>query len=168
MVQNSSIYHRIPLIAQPDQTTCWAASTAMLLGKTVVQIQGSTPSSLLLSDGSLRNYSGAQDWVTGTQAFAHAHKLKYAAPRSWTVDALHAQLSLGPMIFDMLWNTTNYVHGNASPGHMILIVGISGEGESTTLTFNDPWPPRRGAITTVNYSDWIRDVPTRTYRVFWK
>jgi hypothetical protein len=70
----------------------------------------------------------------------------------------------------MLWSVTDYVQGNGSPGHMIVIVGMRGDddqaGKGTTLRINDPWPPNIGKTYSVGYAKWMREVPTRTYRVF--
>ena len=169
MTIDSSIGHNIPLIAQPSQTTCWAAATAMLLGKTVQAIVAATPSDLLLPDGSLRNYSGRDDWLTGTRKYAVAHGLRYAAPQSWSAEGLHGLMQNGPVVFDMLWRAGQYARGVASPGHMICLTGISAEGGgAATLSYNDPWPPGVGAQVTTSYQDWAQNVPAMTYRVFYK
>ncbi|MEO0634397.1 MAG: papain-like cysteine protease family protein [Pseudomonadota bacterium] len=168
MPVNSSISHPVTLIPQPTQTTCWAASTAMLIGSTVQNVINQTPKALVASDGGLKNYSDQDDWLSGTRDFAQAHRLQYGPPRTWTTEALHAQLSSGPIMIDMLWNAQNYISQAGSPGHMVLITGMSADNNGVTLTYNDPWPPNRGAVTTVNYATWLQQVPTRTYRTFWK
>ena len=51
MPQNSSISHDVPLIAQKTRSTCWAASTAMLIGSTESLVIRRTPSDLIGSSG---------------------------------------------------------------------------------------------------------------------
>ncbi len=165
------ILHNVRLIPQPTRSTCWAASTAMLTGRSVSEVQRRTPAHLVSSSGGLKNYSRDNDWVDGTRDYANAHGLRYAPPMSWSTAALRAQLAQGPMVFDMLWRADQYVDpddGVGSPGHMICVIGLDGDALDTELTYNDPWPPNVGAVTTVNYADWVRQVPTRTYRVFYR
>lgn len=147
----SSIHHDIPLIPQPTSATCWAASTAMMTRSSVSDVIMKTLGNLVGSSGGLINYSGQLDWLTGTQAFANAHKLRFGAPMSRSVEGLHAQLSNGPIMFDMLWRVAGYTSGNGSPGHMIVVTGISQQGSDVVLSINDPWPVGTGKQHVVNY-----------------
>jgi hypothetical protein len=166
------ILHRVPFIPQPTEQTCWAASTAMVTRSNVPAVIARTPSDLILPNGSIRNFSDTQDAVTGSARFARAHGMTVIPPMSWMPSALVSMLGRGPLIFDMLWNSRQYAAGNASPGHMITIVGIRGDGDQsgrgTTLRIHDPWEPNVGARYSVGYHQWIQEVPTRTYRVFHK
>ena len=165
---SNPIQHNVSLIPQPTQTTCWAAATAMLLNKTVNEIVLATPQNLLLADGSLMNYSNQADWVTGTEAYANAHGLGFAGPQTWSIAGLYSRLTNGPVVFDLLWQAGQYVSGVGSPGHMVCISGMSGNDNLATVTFNDPWPPSTGAVTTISYATWFQQVPTASYRVFWE
>ena len=86
------------------------------------------------------------------------------------VSRLRSALGYGPLMFDMLWDVGEYTAGRASPGHMIVVVGIRGDddesGIGTTLRIHDPWPPLKGDRYSVGYLRWMQEVPTRTYRVF--
>jgi len=121
----SPILHSVPFIPQRTPTSCWAASTAMVTRTTIAVVLDRTPDDLILPDGSLMNFSESNDPITGSARFAKANFMMVVAPTSWMPSALKSMLSKGPLVFDMLWNTTNYVQGNASPGHMIAVVGIS-------------------------------------------
>ena len=166
------ILHSIPFLAQPTNTTCWATSTAMVTRTTVPAVIARTPTDLVLADGSLANFSESNDPVTGSARFARANFMVVVPPTSWMPGALKSMLARGPLIFDMLWNTQDYVDGAASPGHMIAVVGIRGDndqsGKGTTLRILDPWPPNRGARYSVGYFKWIQEVPTRTYHIYHK
>ena len=165
------ILHRVHFIAQPNRCTCWAASTAMITSATVPVVIARTPSDLVLSDGSLKNFSETSDPVTGAERFARANSLALvAAAMSITPMGLVAMLRRGPLMFDMLWNAQDYSEGAGSSGHMIAVVGIRGDndasGKGTTLRINDPWPPNMGKTYSVDYFQWIQEVPTRTYHVY--
>jgi len=164
------ILHSIPFIPQRTSTTCWAASTAMVTRSTISTVVFRTPDDLILDDGSLRNFSESGDAVTGPARFARANFMTVVPPTSWMPVALKSMLSRGPLVFDMLWNVTEYVKGHASPGHMIAVVGIRGDddqsGKGTTLRIYDPWPPNQGNRYSVGYYKWIQEVPTRTYHIY--
>jgi hypothetical protein len=166
------ILHNIPFIPQPTQTTCWAASTAMVTRSSVTSVIARTPSDLILSDGSLDNFSDTNDPLTGSARFARANHMVVVPPMSWMPQGLVNKLSNGPLIFDMLWDTHEYVSGNGSSGHMIAVVGIRGDddqsGFGTTLRIYDPWPPGRGKKYSVGYLKWMQEVPTRTYHIYHK
>lgn len=166
----STANHSVTHIAQPTQTTCWAASTAMITRSTVVAVRAKTPTDMIASDGGLRNSSGSdQAVVTGTR-YGKIHGLRCNAPMSWSVSALCSALRQSPLMFDMLWNSAEYAQGGGSPGHMIVISAIVSDnnpvGNGTYLLVLDPWPPNVGKISWVEYQRWINEVPTRTYRVF--
>jgi peptidoglycan hydrolase-like protein with peptidoglycan-binding domain len=166
------VLHRIPFIPQPTSTTCWAASTAMMTNSNVAAVKARTPQSMWTEASGLWNSSDSdQAIVTGT-AYGRVHNLRCNAPQSYMLSALRGKLQRGPLMFDMLWHSNEYAQGSGSPGHMICVVGIRGDGDQTgkgtTLRLHDPWPPGRGKVSSVNAGRWLAEVPTRTYRVFEK
>lgn len=166
------VLHRVPFIPQPTDTTCWAASTAMMNRSSVKAVIAKTPADLILPDGSLRNYSDAGDMVKNSNRYARIHNLRFEPPMSWVVSALVSEVRHGPVMFDMLWDVDGYVAGVGSPGHMIVVVGVRGDddesGLGTTLRIHDPWAPTIGKKSSVGYNKWMNEVPTRTYRTFFK
>lgn len=166
------ILHNPPFIAQPTTTTCWAASTAMITNSSVPAVIARTPSDMILPDGSLANKSEAANMMVDSVRYANAHSLVVIAPTSWLPSALVGMLSRGPLMFDTLWDSQSYTAGTGSPGHMIVVVGIRGDGDesgaATTLRIYDPWPPLQGKVYSVSYGKWVKEVPTRTYRTFHK
>lgn len=166
------ILHSLPFIAQPTNTTCWAASTAMVTRSNVPAVIAKTPADLILPDGSLRNFSDTNDQVTGSARFARIHGMTVVPPTSWMPSALVSMLARGPLIFDLLWNAAEYTAGKGSPGHMIVVVGIRGDndqsGMGTTLRIHDPWPPNKGKKYSMGYFKWIQDIPALTYHIYHK
>jgi len=166
------ILHNTRFISQPDPTTCWAASTAMMTNSSVVAVINRTPADMYSTTGGLFNRSDTGDAVTSGNRFARIHGLRCNAPRSWMLTALRSALQRGPLMFDMLWQSNQYAAGNGSPGHMIVVVGIRGDGDQsgagTTLRLHDPWPPGSGNRHSVGVQRWMQEVTTRTYRVFEK
>ena len=164
------ILHTIPFIPQPTNSTCWAASTAMVNRSTVPAVIAKTPPDLILPDGSLKNFSETSDPMTGSRRFANAHNLTVVPPMSWLPVGLRNMLQDGPLIFDMLWSAADYVAGLGSSGHMIAVVGIRGDddpsGVGTTLRIFDPWKPHVGKRYSEGYFKWMDEVPTRTYHIY--
>lgn len=166
------VLHSVPFIPQPTDTTCWAASTAMITRSTVPAVIAKTPADLIADDGGLKNYSDTDDAVTHSLEYAKVHGLVFHPPMSWLVSALRAMVQHGPLMFDMLWSVDGYLKGVGSPGHMIVVVGVRGDddetGLGTTLRIHDPWKPTVGKRYSVGYNKWMNEVPTRTYRIFHK
>lgn len=162
--------HGVTHIKQPTPTTCWAASTAMMTRSTVAAVRAKTPPNMIAADGGLLNSSESdQAVVTGTR-YGNVHGLRCHAPMCWSVAALVDALRRSPLMFDMLWSSTEYTAGRGSPGHMIVVSAVVSDnnpsGSGTHLLVLDPWPPNVGKTSWVEYRAWINEVPTRTYRVF--
>jgi hypothetical protein len=171
------ILHRIPFIAQPNDNTCWAASTAMMINSSVDAVRTKTPKSMLVVDAAgnehgLQNPSDSAGAVRVGNEYGKLHGLTCYPLQSWLLSALRTKLQSGPMMWDMLWNATNYLANKDSPGHLIVIVGMRGDdqpdGKATTLRIHDPWPPNKGKVYSVGFFKWMQEVPTRTYRIFTK
>ena len=166
----TSVVHPLQQLAQPTETTCWATSTAMMIGSTVAAVRARTPPDMVDPNGGLRNSSESDQGIVSGKRYGALFNLRCYAPMSWTVGALLGCLRRGPIMFDMLWNATEYAKGHGSPGHMIVAVGYitddKPDGSGTHLLIHDPYPPLVGKKYWVEFSDWIAQVPTRTYRVF--
>jgi hypothetical protein len=164
------IEHGVKHIAQPTDTTCWAASTAMMSHSSVPAVIAKTPPAMIGSGGGLRNASGTDQAVVTGSAYGAIHGLRCFPPQSWSVDGFLGALKPSPLMIDMLWNTKDYAAGNASPGHMVVISAAvsdnNADGKRTHLLVLDPWKPRQGRIYWVSYAAWVAEVPTRTYRTF--
>jgi len=166
------VLHTIAFIPQPTNTTCWAASTAMMTNSTVMAVKAKTPQDMWSDQDGLYNSSETDDAMTSGNRYARIHGLRCNPPMSWMLSRLQAALQRGPLMFDMLWKASDYVAGSGSPGHLICVVGIRGDndqsGIGTTLRLHDPWAPNVGKRMSVNAMKWLNEVPTRTYRVFEK
>lgn len=166
----AAIRHQRPFIPQPTQTTCWAAATAMLKRSTVNAVKAATPADMWSDQDGLYNQSDVGNWVPQTERYARAHGLRYFPPASRTPQAFAAMLRAGPLMVDTLWRSSEYAKGNASPGHMTVVVGIRGDadpsGRGTSLMVFDPWAPNIGRQWRVSYYNWMTEVSTRTYRLF--
>lgn len=169
-----AVQHARPYIPQPTDTTCWAASTAMLKRSTVASVITATPASLIAADGGLRNASNLSDWRPYTEQYARAHGLRFHAPQSWTPQGFANLVRSAPVMVDTLWSASGYTTRiptgyQGSPGHMTVVVGIRGDndgtGRGTTLMVYDPWDPQTGRRR-VSYHRWMAEVSTRTYRLF--
>lgn len=172
------ILHPIRLQPQPTPTTCWAASTAMMVGSTPQAVNARTPANMKTTDGSLANWSETDQALTKGQEYGRIHGLRCNAPQSYMISALRGKLQRGPLMFDMLWNVSEYLTPNAaipgtflgSSGHMIVLIGMRGDndgtGKGTTLRINDPWKPNIGNQFSVSLARFMARIPAATYRVF--
>ena len=168
----AAVLHHISFIPQPTNTTCWAASTAMMTNSSVAVVKTKTPQDMWSDQAGLYNSSETDDAVTSGNRYGRIHGLRCHPPMSWSLSKLTGALRHGPLMFDMLWNVSDYLSGAGSPGHMICVVGVRGDndqtGIGTTLRLHDPWSPNVGKRMSVNAMKWLNEVPTRTYRVFEK
>ena len=162
------IYHDVPFIPQPDPGTCWAACTAALRNTTVQEVIASTPPELI-SNGRIRNYSNVDDW-TPLNNFAKTQGLELFPPMSWELTAFRNLIAEGPIMVDMLTYAKRYTAQIGSVGHFVVIVGIRGDGhpagKGTVLCIQDPFPPCIGERYSVNFFEWINEMPARTYNIF--
>ena len=164
--------HRLRHIPQPTPTTCWAASTAMMTHSTVPAVRAKTPADMIASDGGLLNSSESDQAVVTGARYGRVHGLTCHAPMSWSVPAFVSLIQRNPVMLDMLWRSNEYAQGSGSPGHMVVVSAVVSDGDptgrGTHLLVLDPWPPNRGDMSWVEHQRWMREVPTRTYRVFHK
>jgi hypothetical protein len=142
----------------------------MITRSNVQAVVARTPAELIGDDGGLRTFANADDATTADALFASAHGLAVRPPVPWSVGQLRAALQHGPLMFDLPWGARGYAAGVGRPGHMVLVVGIRGDddpgGSGTTLRIFDPWPPGKGARSSVNHVKWSQQVPRNACRVF--
>ncbi len=155
--------HRVRLVPQWTQTTCWSAATAMLTGQQACMAAGpatATQEVGLLNDSEL-------DDPANMRRFAAYHRLTLVPGATWLPDGLANFLSRGPIMINTLWDVAGYASRAGSPGHMRVVAGIRGDGtpQATTLRIYDPWPPMRGTIASYNYARLIRATPLTTYQI---
>ena len=96
-----NVLHPIRLVPQPTCTTCWAASTAMLLGQHRAVTVPPALESLLTADGSLLNDSELNNPVNMLQYCSYYH-LKLRFPQSYTPDGLYSVLKNKPAMCNIL------------------------------------------------------------------
>lgn len=81
---------------------------------------------------------------------AQAWNLTVVQPASFSIDELcHMLRGFGP-----LWVGLNL-------SHAIVVTGLRSDGapENTTFYVNDPWPPGKGAETTLSFDEFVRGYP---------
>ena len=164
-----SVSNDIPLIPQTDKSLCWAACIAMMKGTSIVSVVNKTPHDQFNLSG-IFNYSDEiddADRYQKTTSFARAHQLQFAIERSWSITSIYEQLLRGPMIFERLDKVKGYDIGLGSGSHWVLVTGIARGANGIEVSYNDPWPPQKGAVKTVDYAKWLEKFPCLQYRVFW-
>jgi peptidoglycan hydrolase-like protein with peptidoglycan-binding domain len=62
--------HNIPFIPQPTNTTCWAASTAMMTFSSVAAVKAKTPQDMWSDQAGLLNSSETDDAMTSGNRYA--------------------------------------------------------------------------------------------------
>ena len=178
--REAPVLHPVALIPSPEPALCWAAGVAMMTRSTVPAVLARTPGEVLATDGALQPFvdshvegaDGANGGDGGRHGrhFAQAHGLTVRAPSPWSLKSLRAALQDGPVMLEMLWNPKAYAQGAGRPGHTVVLAGIRGDadpsGRGTTLRIFDPWPPNKGARSSVNFYKWVQAAGARTCRVF--
>jgi len=121
------IGYSVSLVAQPTESSCWAASIAMLVNE--------TPQAVVEAAGMSLDEGYGWDQI---EPAAHQWGLSELAPASGPPSVLASWLSEnGP-----LW-----VVERGAPYHAVVVGGISGDGsmDGTYVTVYNPWPVGSGA-----------------------
>jgi hypothetical protein len=158
------LLHPVRLVAQPTATTCWAASAAMILGRSAPV---TAPPFMLNASGALINDSELNDAAISSQ-FCRAFGLRLYPGQSWLPQGLAAVMRRGPVMCNVLWDVTGFVSGAGSDSHWVVFAGIRGDGtpEGTTIRVYDPLPQGRGSVYPVIYGPLMRRLPAATYQLF--
>ena len=134
-----SVHQSVNLVPQPTEQSCWAASIAMLLGKTpdeVVQEAG-----MSLSEG----YGWSE-----IEPAAKKLGLGEVAPACGMPNLLAGWLQdNGP-----LW-----VVEVGAPYHAVVVAGVEGDGtvDGTHVIVYNPWPVNSGAIENPTFAQFEQD-----------
>jgi len=166
------VLRTVHLVPQPTDTTCWAASTAMLLGRNapVAAPPGVNTTNGLPNDSDLNN-------PTTTDLFTRYYGIHYRAPQSWMPASLAGLMQAhAPLQVNTLWDASGYTSRLpsglwvGSSGHFRIFAGIRGDGtaEGTTIRVYDPWPPTKGAIYSVSYKKLLGETLTLTYQLWYR
>lgn len=120
----------IPLVAQPTEVTCWAASIAMLVGQTAEQV--CEAAGMSLDEG-----YGWSDIQKAVSVFG----LTEIGPACGGPDYFAPMLERSP-----LW-----IVEVGAPYHAVVLTGQYTDADewawdNTTVTVNNPWPPGSGAV----------------------
>lgn len=160
------VLHQLTLVPQWTASTCWHAALTMLLGHSVQvpSFVDASPVDGLENDSGLL---GARNTATLAAVFGltlvHAQSL---------LPAVLAQLARvhGLLMMDLLWSAAGYLSGAGSPGHMVIVAGVRGDGtaEGTTLRIYDPWPPNRGSIYSLSYGPFLSRMPMGAYQLYYR
>ena len=86
------ILHRVTLIPQPSDTTCWAASTAMVLGQSVNSIIAQNRSLGLTDSTDGQPNDSSLQQPENMEKFAAANGFGVLYGQSWTASGLAAEL----------------------------------------------------------------------------
>lgn len=163
-IENYKILHRVSLVSQPTAFSCWAASTAMILGR---RTPVTAPANMLNANGALLNDSELND-ATVSSRFCRNYGLRLHAGHSWTAPGLANIIRRNPVMCNVLFNVQGFSSGAGSDSHWVVIAGIRGDAvaANTTLRIYDPLPQGRGAVYSVNYATLMRNLPAATYQLF--
>ena len=131
----------IPLIAQPTDVTCWAASIAMLVGNTVDDV--CTGAGMTTTDG--------YGWSEIQNAVRH-FGLTEIGPACGGPDYFAPMLERSP-----LW-----IVEVGAPYHAVVLTGMYTDADewawdNTTCTINNPWPPGSGNVENKPFMDFANE-----------
>ncbi len=135
------IQHRIDLIGQPTNMTCWMAATSMLLKRRVTSGTARTAAN-----------GGLHSDPANMEAFARSHGLRLYYGQTWMARGLVSLLSRGPVA----------MVGRLPSMHAVVLSGIESDGteEMSFITVHDPWPVNQGTIHRgLPYASFLRRFP---------
>jgi hypothetical protein len=130
-----SVGTSIPLIAQPTDVTCWAASLAMVAGASSAEE---------VADKAGMDINTGYGWPE-IQAAVSAWGLNEEGGACGMPDFFAGYLqSYGP-----LW-----IVEVGAPYHAVVVTGMEGDGtpDGTNVYINNPWPPGSGAQETKTFT----------------
>ena len=133
-----AVNHSLTLVPQPTDVTCWAASIAMLTGKTVDEV--CTEAGMTTTDG--------YGWPEIQQAVSMLG-LTEVGPACGGPDYFAPMLERSP-----LW-----IVEVGAPYHAVVLAGLNGGGnwDDTEATIYNPWPPGSGAIERKPFMDFANE-----------
>ncbi len=142
---DASVNYSVPLIPQPTDVSCWAASLAM-----VVSYRDSAsyaPETIAQQSG--MDIAGSYGWPDIRNAVS-----------TWGLNTEGPACGLADY-----WATLLSNHGPiwivevGNPNHAVVVVGVNGDGtqEGTTVTLNNPWPPNAGVVETKTFQQFEND-----------
>jgi peptidoglycan hydrolase-like protein with peptidoglycan-binding domain len=164
------VVHRPPvhMVPQPSENTCWAAATAMLLGRNAPVAK--PPGVSLNIKGELPNDAEFNSPVY-TDLFTRYYGIHYLPPQSWLPAGLAGVMQAhGTLVVNTMLNVARYTARLPSESHLWVMAGIRGDGtaEGTTIRVYDPYPPKRGTIFSVSYKELLGGHPALTYQLWYR
>lgn len=139
------VSYDVPLVPQPTDVSCWAASLTMVISH---RDQASYSVEDVAAQAGL-NTSDSYDW-SSIKGAVQSWGLNEVWPASGTPEYWADQLaSRGPI----------WVVETGNPYHAVVLVGISGDGsvDNSRVTVNNPWPPNAGEVQTLDFSTFESD-----------
>ena len=133
-----AVNQSVTLVPQPTEVTCWAASIAMLTGKTVDEV----------CEAAGMNTTDGYGWSEIQQAVS-ALGLTEVGPACGGPDYFAPMLERSP-----LW-----IVEVGAPYHAVVLAGLNGGGswDDTEATIYNPWPPGSGAIERKSFMDFANE-----------
>jgi hypothetical protein len=131
----------IPLIPQPTEVTCWAASIAMLVGRSVQEV----------CDAAGMTTEDGYGWSEIQRAVS-----------TWGLTEIGPACG-GPDYFaPMLERSPLWIVEIGAPYHAVVLTGMYTDADewawdNTTVTVNNPWPPGSGNVETRSFMDFAND-----------
>ena len=129
----SPIQLSVPLIPQPTDSSCWAASMAMIV---------STRDSSSTAPDSVAQAAG----MTTTDGYGWSDIQR--AVKQWNLRQLGPACALPTAWADQLRSYGPiWIVEIGAPYHAVVVTGVDGDGtpEGSTIIVNNPWPPNAGA-----------------------
>ncbi|MCW2594278.1 MAG: hypothetical protein QOH52_958 [Pseudonocardiales bacterium] len=134
-----SVHQSVTLVAQPTETSCWAASIAMLVSETPEAVVERADMKIDEGYGWSEIEPAASKWG-----------LTPLAPACGMPDLLAGWVhEYGP-----LW-----VVEVGAPYHAVVVGGVEGDGtpDGTFVTVYNPWPPGSGAVESITFTQFESD-----------
>jgi ABC-type bacteriocin/lantibiotic exporter with double-glycine peptidase domain len=134
-----SISYSVPLIPQPNSTSCWAAAMAMVVS--YWQRASVSPASIASAVG--LHLDSCYGW-----------DVLYDAANYWGFRAIPSACYIGPAWVGFLSRYGPlWLVETGAPSHAVVLTG----GDGASFSVNNPWPPNIGARETKTLAQLSRD-----------
>jgi len=161
----------IPFVSAPDEYTCWAGATAMLLRKSGHIPLKPRPSGIAFEILPGDRTGGVENSHANMQKFANHHHIQmFKAEQLSCIQLCNLVDQFGRLMLNIKGINSKLQKTSPDDSHLLILAGVRGTGQrgGTTITLYNPsavgWG---GRVSSASYNYFKNKYPRLTYQVFY-